>query len=52
MVVQTRYVNFSKIFKWVLVNFSMLFQIVATVVYGFPFFIFQSIIYVSGGAKV
>ena len=53
MVVQTtRYVNFSKIFEWVLVNFSMLFQIVATIVYGFPVFIFQSIIYVSGGAKV
>ena len=41
MVVQTtRYVNFSKFFEWVLVNLSMLFQIVATIVYGFPFFIF------------
>ena len=52
MVVQTTgYVNFSKFFEWVLVNFSMLFQIVATIVYGFPFFIFQSIICVSGGRK-
>ena len=53
MVVQTaRYVNFSKFFEWVLVNLSMLFQIVATIVYEFPFFIFQSIICVSGEAKV
>ena len=53
MVVQTTgYVNFNKFFEWVLVNFSMLFQIVAIIVYGFPFFIFQSIICVSGGAKV
>ena len=53
MVVQTtRYVNFSKFFEWVLVNLSMLFQIVATIVYGFPFFIFQIIICVSGEAKV
>ena len=53
MVVQTNgYVNFNKFFEWVLVNLSMLFQIVATIVYGFPFFIFQSIVFVSGGAKV
>ena len=53
MVVQTTgYVNFSKCFKWVLVNLSILFQIVATIMYGFPFFIFQSIICVSGEAKV
>ena len=53
MVVQTTgYVNFGKFFEWVLVNLSILFQIVATIVYGFPFFIFQSIICVSGGAKV
>ena len=53
MVVQTTgYVNFNKFFEWVLVNFSMLFQIVAIIVYGLPFFIFQSIIYVLGGAKV
>ena len=53
MVVQTTgYVNFSKFLEWVLVNLSMLFQIVATIVYGFLFFIFQSIICVSGEAKV
>ena len=53
MVVQTiGYVNFSKLFKWVLVNFSMLFQIVAIIVYRFPFFTFQSIICVLGGVKV
>ena len=53
MVVQTTgYVNFSKFFEWVLVNFGMLFQIVVTIVYGFPFFIFQSIICLSGEAKV
>ena len=52
MVVQTTgYVNFSKLFKWVLVNFSMLFQIVAIIVYRFPFFTFQSIICVSGEVK-
>ena len=53
MVVQTtRYVNFNKLFEWVLVNFNMLFQIVAIIVYRFPFFTFQSIICVSGGVKV
>ena len=53
MVVQTTgYVNFNKFFEWVSVNLSMLFQIVATIVYGFLFFIFQSIICVSGEAKV
>ena len=48
----TGYVNFSKFFEWVLVNLSMLFQIVATIVYRFPFFIFQCIICVLGGARV
>ena len=53
MIVQTTgYVNFSKFFERVLVNLSMLFQIVAIIVYGFPYFIFQSIICVSGGVKV
>ena len=52
MVVQTTgYVNFNKFFEWVLVNFSMLFQIVAIMFMDFHFSFFRALSVFQAGRK-